>query len=134
MSPSKWLVLIRADWRNSRQPKPPEKYRLKRDGSVFFSSAPVKVVGDERTIIAQRDAGPNWRGVANYAPVRRSSCEGLSSEARVSRHSLGEGGLREGGSPPDTWGTAREDSRPTKSHQIKVNQTSKTPMNPQKSK
>ncbi|MGA2870597.1 MAG: hypothetical protein ABSF34_15730, partial [Verrucomicrobiota bacterium] len=28
------------------------KSSLKRDGPVFFSSAPVKVAGDERTIIA----------------------------------------------------------------------------------
>jgi hypothetical protein len=29
-----------------------EKSGLKRDGPVFFSSDPVKVAGDERTIIA----------------------------------------------------------------------------------
>jgi hypothetical protein len=31
--------------------QPPEKSGLKRDGPVFFSSAPVKVAGDEKTII-----------------------------------------------------------------------------------
>jgi hypothetical protein len=55
-------MLVRADWRNSRQPAPLllpigssytlEKYRLKRDGPDFFSLAPVKVAGDERTIMA----------------------------------------------------------------------------------
>jgi hypothetical protein len=29
-----------------------EKSAIKRDGPVFFSSSPVKVVGDERTIMA----------------------------------------------------------------------------------
>ena len=29
-----------------------EKSRVKRDGPVFFSSAPDKVAGDERTIMA----------------------------------------------------------------------------------
>jgi hypothetical protein len=49
------------------------KSGLKRDGPVFFSSAPVKVAGDERTIMAI------------VAPHRG---ETLSSEA-----------LREGGEP-----------------------------------
>ena len=46
----------------------PQKSSLKRDGPVFFSSAPVKVAGDERTITAivvphregRRVAVPNW--------------------------------------------------------------------------
>jgi hypothetical protein len=35
-----------------------EKSSLKRDGPVFFSSAPVKVAGDERTFIAI--IAPQW--------------------------------------------------------------------------
>jgi hypothetical protein len=50
-----------------------QKSGLKRDGPVFFSSAPVKVAGDERKIMAQRDqrdAGPNWRDrESREAPV-----------------------------------------------------------------
>jgi hypothetical protein len=53
-----------------------EKYRkksgLKRDGPVFFSSAPVKVAGDERTIMAivapgfpQSGPASRWSGRAN---------------------------------------------------------------------
>jgi hypothetical protein len=52
----------------------------------------------------------------------REGCEGVNSHLLTPKFWLLSGG------------TAREDSRPTKSHQIKVNQTSKTPMNSQKSK
>ena len=61
-----------------------KKSGLKRDGPVFFSSAPVKVAGEENTIIAQRDAGPNWRedGFARRTrrPVFRSPGEGGNSQ------------------------------------------------------
>jgi hypothetical protein len=56
------VTLVRANWRNPRHLLPiflliillilSKKTAIKRDGPVFFSSTPVKVAGDERTIIA----------------------------------------------------------------------------------
>jgi hypothetical protein len=48
---------------------PAQKSSLKRDGPVFFSSAPVKVAGDERTIMAI--VAPH-RGETNH-PANTSS-------------------------------------------------------------
>ena len=51
-----------------------KKSAVKRDGPVFFSSDPVKVAGDERTIMAQRDAGTQLAG-RGMSREEREGCE-----------------------------------------------------------